>query len=325
MAMSPPPTEKSCATRSLKLARHLQRSRPDIVPPVEPLSGFTSLLEGSDPSMKFVLRDALAPGKLPVLRANAAGPLFRGTLRFANLAVSVGTKTFGLGANDLATATKFAGLAVGPISKYAGQYGPNALAVDPTALPLPVSVPRGVYNDSTLQTWVDQLVRANSLEPGSTAIVVLSPPGPLNTDADPSRGVLGYHGKASIPYAFVNVTGAELAIADPTDRFALALSHEIAEMTVDPSADLANPEVCDPCGPNCQAPIRVYFDGTAAYLGSSSQFPPSFDYGFFLNAVVQPASATQCPAPASACAYAPPRDGSSGPPAAPAARAARPK
>jgi hypothetical protein len=307
MATTPRP-DRTCATRTLKLARHLQRNRPDIVPAIEPLEGFATVLEGTDPSMKFQLRDALAPGTLPAVGTKTVAPLFNGTLVFANLTIAAGTKQYSVASNDLTTATKYAGLAVGPISQYAGQYGPNALAIQPASPPLTVAVPKGVYNDTTVQSWVNQLVQANSLAVESTAIVVLNPVGPLNTDADASRGVLGYHGKASVPYAFVNLLGPGLAIPDPDDLFALALSHEIAEMTVDPSADLANPEVCDPCGPNCQSPIRAYFDATAAFLGGSSQFPPPFDYGFFLNAIVEPSSATQCPAPSSSCAYAPPRD-----------------
>ncbi|MCI4332361.1 MAG: hypothetical protein L3K01_01320 [Thermoplasmata archaeon] len=300
--------DRTCATRSLKVARHLQSTRPDIVPAVEPLSGFANLLEGTDPSIRFVLRDALAPGTLPAVGTRAVAPLFQGSLTFAHLTVQAGSKQYALSPADLATARKFAGSAVGPISQYAAQYGPNSLAVSEVTLELPVSVPKGVYNDTTLQEWVNGLVASGGLPADSSAVVVLNPPGPLNTDADASRGVLGYHGKANVPYLFVNVLGQNLTVPDPTDTFALALSHEMAEMAVDPSADLANPEVCDPCGPNCQTVIRAYFDSVGAFLGGTTAFPPAFEYGFFLNAIVQPASAAQCPAPPASCAYAPPRD-----------------
>ncbi|MCI4326825.1 MAG: hypothetical protein L3K16_04220 [Thermoplasmata archaeon] len=318
-----PRIDRSCATRSLKVARHLQRTRPDIVPPVEPLEGFASVLEGTDPSMKFLLRDALAPGKVPAAGSAPASPLFAGSLVFAHLTITAGSKQFAVAPADLEVAMKFAGQAAGPISTYASQYGPNALAIAARPIPLPVSVPKGVFNDSVVQGWVDQLVQANALPATSTGLVVLSPRGPLNTDADPGRGVIGYHGRAAVPYAFVNVLGPALTLPDPEDLFALALSHEIAELTVDPDANLANPEVCDPCGPNCQTPIRAYFDATGAFLGASAQFPPPYEYGFFVNAIVQPASSAQCPAPATACEYPPPKDGPAPVPAADAP--ARPK
>ncbi|MCI4324561.1 MAG: hypothetical protein L3K00_01555 [Thermoplasmata archaeon] len=307
--------ERSCATRALKVARHLQRTRPDIVPAVEPLSGFANVLEGSDPSMRYLLRDALAPGKVPAAGPSAIAPLFQGSLTFVHLTVQAGGKQLALSPTDLATAMKFAGGALGPISRYASQYGPNSLGVAESPVELPVSVPKGVYNDSTVQGWVDGVMDASPFPASVGAVVVLNPPGPVNTDADASRGVLGYHGLAKVPYVFVNVLGANLTVPDAADLYALALSHEIAEMTVDPSANLANPEVCDPCGPNCQTPIRAYFDSVGSFLGGMTAFPPPFEYGFFLNAIVQPASATQCPAPAAACAYAPPKDPPPRPPA----------
>jgi hypothetical protein len=300
--------DRSCSTRSLKVAHYLQKTRPDIVPLVEPPEGFGSILEGSDPSLRFVLRDVFGPGGVPSAGTKAVAPLFAGSLVFLRLNVTVGSRNFALSPADLTVALQFAGGAVAQIARYAAQYGPNTMAVSAAPVEYPVSLSKGVYNDATLQQWVNAVAAAQHLDPATTAVVVLNPPGPLNTDADPGRGVLGYHGLASVPYAFVNVMGAGLTIADPADVYALALSHELAELAVDPSANLANPEVCDPCGPNCQTPIRSYFDQAGAYLGATTAFPPPYPYAFFLNAIVQPAAANQCPAPASACAYAPPAD-----------------
>ena len=301
-------TDRSCSTRNLKVARHLQRTRPELVPPVEPLEGFGAILEGTDPSLRFQLREAFGPAGAPAPGNRAVAPLFNGSLVFLHLNVTAGTKSFALAPPDLAVALQYAGGAVAQISRYASQYGPNALSVVVPATEVPVTVPRGIYNDSMVQQWVNDVVATRNLPSASTAVVLLNPPGPLNTDADASRGVLGYHGLASVPYAFVNVLGAGLTVGDAADAYALALSHELAELAVDPSANLANPEVCDPCGPNCQAPFRAYFDQAGAYLGATVAFPPPYPYGFFLNAIVQPASASQCPAPESACAYGPPRD-----------------
>ncbi|MCI4355856.1 MAG: hypothetical protein L3K18_01765 [Thermoplasmata archaeon] len=301
-------TDRSCSTRSLKVAHHLQRTRPDIVPAVEPLEGFGSILEGSDPSLRFVLRDAFGPAGVPSAGTKAVAPLFNGSLVFLRLNVTVGSRSFALSPSDLGVALQFAGGAVAQITRYAAQYGPNTMSVTASTVEVPVSLPKGVYNDATVQQWVNAVVAAQHLDGATTAIVILNPPGPLNTDADPGRGVLGYHGLAAVPYAFVNVMGTGLTVSDPADLYALALSHELAELAVDPSANLANPEVCDPCGPNCQTPIRSYFDQAGAFLGATTAFPPPFPYGLFLNAIVQPAAANQCPAPASACAYAPPPD-----------------
>jgi hypothetical protein len=120
--------------------------------------------------------------------------------------------------------------------------------------------------------------------------------------------VLGYHGLSpgGVPYIFVNVTGSGFTLQDLQDYYALAVSHEIAEMVVDPRADGSNPEVCDGCGPNCEPVLRDYFDAAGAYLKTSVAFPPPFGFGFYINAIVKPSAAAQCPAPDSACAYAPP-------------------
>jgi hypothetical protein len=110
-----------------------------------------------------------------------------------------------------------------------------------------------------------------------------------------------------VPYCFVNVFGQNLTVQDQQDLYAWQLSHEIAEMTVDPGANQSNPEVCDACGPNCPPDWRDFFGGPAnAYFQTTNAFPPGFAFNFFINAIVRPDSATQCPAPQSACFYAPP-------------------
>ncbi|HZY93038.1 MAG TPA: hypothetical protein VFG07_09760, partial [Thermoplasmata archaeon] len=116
------------------------------------------------------------------------------------------------------------------------------------------------------------------------------------------------HGRANVPYAFVNLLGSGFTLDDAAEAYAEAVSHEIAEMTVDPAADDSNPEVCDGCGTNClgSAAHRAYFDGSGNYLGGSTAFPPAFPFAFFLSSIAQPAVSADCPAPASGCDYAPP-------------------
>ncbi|MCI4346523.1 MAG: hypothetical protein L3K07_07225 [Thermoplasmata archaeon] len=238
-----------------------------------------------------------------------ASPLFQGTVHLADLEFTGAGGPWAVTPADLAIVQSYLVQAAPPIAAYARQYGGATVAV---GSPLPhrtVPVTNGSYTDALLQQWIDAMAQAASLGPNA-AILVLNPPGVVNQDAKESGGVgvLGYHGKASIPYSFVNLLGTGLSMSDPQDLFAEAVSHEIAEMTVDPQADSSNPEVCDGCGTNCQgqSAFRSYFDAQARFLGSSTSFPPSFAYSFLLSAVAKPAVAAECPAPASGCAYAPP-------------------
>lgn len=299
----------------MKNARHLQRTAPDILPPDEPPGGFASRVprdllsrlhanpDARDLARVAGLTEALRRAPVPKRGTKAAAPLFHGTLVFVQVTFSTSRGTVAVNGMDLATAIAFARLAVAPIAAYASQYGPNAVAVAPATVPFAVNVPGGSYTDQTLQGWVNAIVAQNRLSP-DTCVVILNPQGVVNTDADPGQGVGGYHGLANVPYAFVNVMGTGLTVKDAADVYALALSHEIAEMVVDPRADLSNPEVCDPCAGNCGATYYESFDGSGRYLGGGQM--PAPGYGFFINSVVRPDAATQCPAPGSACAYAPP-------------------
>jgi hypothetical protein len=301
----------------MKNARHLQATAPHILPKKEPAEGFRSripdqILAGLHTPLPPAelnrvggLAAALQKHPAPKPRAAASAPLFNGTLVFAQVAFRTSKGFVSVKPADLATAMDFTRLAVVPISAYATQYGPNRLDLAPQAVPFNADAGSGSYNDQTLQSWVNAIVAQHHL-PADTCVVILNPPGVVNTDADPSQGVGGYHGIAQVPYAFVNVMGSGLTVKDEANLYALALSHEIAEMTVDPRADLGNPEIADPCGPNCQTVWIDYFNNAGGYIQTSQAFPPPFDYAFFINAIVQPQAATQCPAPGATCAYAPP-------------------
>ncbi len=250
----------TCVTRAIKNARHLQATAPHILPKEEPAAGFRSRvpdkilaglhtpLPASDLNRVNGLAAALQKHPVPRPRSSASEPLFSGTLVFAQVAFRTSKGFVSVKPADLATAMDFTRLAVVPISAYATQYGPNRLDVAPQAVPFNADAGSGTYNDQTLQGWVNAIVAQHNL-PANTCVVVLNPPGVVNTDADPSQGVGGYHGMANVPYAFVNIMGSGLTVKDEANRYALALSHEIAEMVVDPRADLGNPEVCDPCVP----------------------------------------------------------------------------
>lgn len=309
------PLARWCATRAHKNARSLQRLLPREFPvpgPSQPLLGQLPLeeltrlhhltlaeLDAVDPRLGNLHSPVPGPGAL-------RGTPFQGTLRFLHVNYDLGAAgTVSLAPPDVATALRYAILAAPALQRYAAQYGPCQLAVAPTVVPVRFPVGGNSFTDAQLQTWIKGLL-ANSTLSVTDAPVILAPPGVVNTDAPAGQGVLGYHGHATVPYAFVNVLGSGLSIPDGPDAFALALSHEIAELAVDPAADGSNPEVCDPCGPNCQTALRDYFSASGGYLGTTTAFPPAYTYAFFLNAVVQPAAAAACPAPVRACAYGPP-------------------
>lgn len=306
-----------CGTRLIKNARHLQRTAPHLLPREEPAPGFGSRvpipllrrLHNPVPRAELDrvpgLAEALRQSPVPRRQAAVSEPLFSGTLVFVQVAFRTSRGFISVTSQDLATAMAFARLACPPISAYASQYGLNQVGVAADVIAFAASAPNGTYNDQTLQGWVNQIVDSNRLS-ANTCVVILNPVGVLNTDAEASQGVGGYHNLAKVPYAFVNVMGSHLTVKDEAGLYALALSHEIVEMVVDPRADLVNPEVADPCSGNCQRQFLDYFDAAGAYIQSSETFPPPFSYAFFINAVAKPSAVTECPAPQDSCAYAPP-------------------
>jgi hypothetical protein len=308
--------DRFCVTRAIKNAKYLQKEAPDLVPKKEPADGFASLiprdlltklhLAGPEATKIRVLSELLARRNVPRAGTRASAPLFSGSIQFVDVTFNASGRTFSVPPADLATAMRFSGLVAKPITRYAAQYGPNSVSVAGNAIPLSVNLVGNRYNDQTLAGWADQVAKQNGLS--GDCLAFLNPQGVLNTDADASQGVLGYHGfsPGGAPYIFMNPTGSGFTLQDSQDFYALAVSHEIAEMVVDPRADGSNPEVCDGCGPNCETVLRDYFDGAGAYLKTSTAFPPPFGFGFYINAIVKPSSATACPAPDSACAYAPP-------------------
>jgi hypothetical protein len=302
-----------CSTRLLKNAKFLQQPDVGFFPSVEPPEGFQSLVPGGilerihrarpeemgDPR----LVNTVSKSRPPSVGTRAVAPLFSGTIRFVRLTVSASGTLHSVPEADLATTLRYAGLCIGPISAYASQYGPNRLAVGSGLIPFRASVTGTNYNDQTLAGWTDELAKGNRLGPDS-CLVFLNPLGVVNVDANPAQGVLGYHSlsPSGIPYSFVNLLGQGLTIRDENDFYALALSHEVVEATVDPRANGSNPEASDNCSGNCDVDFRNYFDLKGTWLGSS----PLEGYGFFTAGVVKPPDSTSCPAPRSSCSYPPP-------------------
>ena len=310
-----PASDRLCATRALKNAHHLQKVAPELMPAVEPPEGFGSVIPiktlarlhmAGAPELRndANLQKALKGVTFPKIMASGSA-LFQGTLYFVSLQFTIQNQhnaVISVSAADVATAIQYSENACPPISAYAGQYGSNSCKVSPTATSLAVTLPSASYNDAQLQGWVN--TAAASL-PADACVVILNPQSMDNTSGSRSAGIGGYHGQANVPYIFVNLFGSGLTVADTAFAYAQILSHEIAEMVVDPRADNSNPEVCDPCGPNCQSVYLDYFRN-GAYVGTTQTFPPTFAFDFYINGIVKPEAATQCPAPAADCDYGPP-------------------
>ncbi len=247
-------------------------------------------------------------------RAQVATPLFSGTVHFVTIQFQTPAGTVGVSTTDTTVGVTYCALIAPIASRYASQYGPNSVNVDPAA-PNKLVTPSGgtTYSDGELAGWVDDYAAAANL-PAGDAMAVLNPPsGVENTNARVSDGVLGYHSISprGHPYLFVNVQGTGFSVNDAAGFFALALSHELQEMLVDPRANGENPEVCDPCAGNCSSTTSLeLFDPRLNYLGSATTSttspPPGTQYAFYLNSMVRPDHATDCPAPPLACAYPPP-------------------
>jgi len=272
------------------------------MPKQEPSDGFSSIVP------QHLLAQLHIPGRrMEILRADvdlakllldvtfpatgyiATDPLFSGTLHFVRVLFTTPNGVVSVTAADIATAVNYATQASRPISKYAAQYGPNSVAIDQNVLDYGVNLTGTTYNDQTLMGWVNDILAKNNW-PNSDCIVVLNPLAVVNTSGALSQGFYGYHGRANSPYIFVNVNGQNLTVSDVPFRYSGAVSHEMAEMIVDPLANFVNTEVCDPCGPNCISTYLPYFDNAGDYI-TTSQTPPysvTFPFNFYINGIVKP-------------------------------------
>jgi FG-GAP-like repeat len=253
-------------------------------------------------------------------------PLFCGTLHLVNMtysffpgAASTTPLSASLDAADLQTLAKYIQHAIVPITGYASQYGPCALTLSATFLPFTTpTFENATFDDSDVQAWVDSI--ANTYGLGSDDCVIIPCPNtqttPLTNSLAESNDWGGYHKVTSkgIPYNFDYIYGSALTLDDGADVYALLVSHEIAEMTVDPKG--GNPEVCDPCqskngslgSPGSPGYINCFFaDDVWAFAWSLDNWPPSGDYSYFVAGVAVP-GADLGSVPGWECEYPAPMD-----------------
>jgi hypothetical protein len=304
-----------CYTRALKNARHLQKVAPDLFAkdpsmagfgtgvPVEILRGLHRIGHDSPILSRYqAVAETLRKYPLPSVGQPVRDSLFQGTIHFAQLTFHTSAGDQVMSTSDMNQIVQYATHAVVPISEYAGQYGLNAVNVAATLLTKTVNVPIGTFTDPDLQGWVNALKSDNNLPDNSCIFVIV--PGGISAYEVGGNG--GYHWKADIPYIAAGVYWTGLTLADVPDQYAMVVSHEIAEMVVDPSVGGGDPEVCDHCDLNCGILHRLYFDAQDNFLGSNSAFPPGgFNYAYYICAIVKPAGASDCPASLANCEYGP--------------------
>lgn len=312
---SPPPRARGY-TRALKNARFLRAMSPETFPVDSAAGGFgTSLpldvlrnlhriashspLLNRQPHVVEILR-AHRP---PMPQRGARDAMFSGTVYFAQVTFKTSGGDLVTPTSDMDTIIQYARHAIVPISEYVtAQYGVNKVSVASTPLTYTANVPTGVFSDSDLQGWVNDMKSSHGLGPDSCIYVIC----PQGISAHDVGGNAGYHGIADIPYIVAGVYDTGLTLQDQADVYAMVISHEMAEMVVDPKVDGQNPEVCDPCDINCNNLTRVYFDAEDNFLGINQSSPPGgFAFDYYICAVVKAEGSANCPASAGDCQYAP--------------------
>lgn len=266
-----------------------------------------------------------------LMSAASAAPLFTGTVHFVQLQCTIldsdrGTSSLvTVSDEDMLTAIEYCTLAADVVASVASQYGHCGVYVSPNIIKYSVVLSTvshwnsdGVIDFVRLHTLSDEIRNSTpSIEPGS-CLAFLNPDGVENTWAL-ANDALGYHWSTqSGPYLWVGAYGSGWTVRDDAQRFAAVLSHELAEMVVNPNPGVTpnNSEVCDPCTNDngCPANYLWYFDNAMEFIKTvryDQGSPPQaeFEYLFYISAIVKPVfqrnpQAIGCPAdPDSACAY----------------------
>jgi hypothetical protein len=318
--------ESTCATRAVKVLKYLRREVPATISrssvdeleelPSGVLAGLHATSDWDEVTKDEQLRAWLAANPVPAPRAKASGPLFNGTLVFVQLTFQVtGQPPSAMTMADVQTARDYAALALIPIHRYVSQYGTSSVGVWPDVIPFTANLPTATFTLSSFETWVDQIAQTARDSKISNPCVVIQHNRELPNSAQFSGERNSFHDMTGngTPYCYCLVFTENLTIADPGHFYADKLSHEIAEMTVDPKADDSNPEVCDPCAGNCNNIWFTLFDSNGVYMGGTADLASAPSYAFFINPIVSgavPVNSDSCIAVAAdnqtGCIYPPP-------------------
>ncbi|HEV2449125.1 MAG TPA: hypothetical protein VGU43_01795 [Thermoplasmata archaeon] len=260
----------------------MQRTTPDLLPTPEPVEGYRSILEGSDPSTRFLLRDLFAPSRAPPLRSELAGPPFAGGVRLVVPAFVTRKGVYQVDERDVDVLQEYLRRALVPLYRYVGGAAGQAPKLEDEVERPSSRLLSNRFSDAMLRGWSESL---GQRVPTTTALVVVAPPNVVHSDCDPSEGATAYHSVARHPYVYLPLTGTHLTVADGEGRFALALSHALAELLGDPNAEFTTPELCDG-GPTPRAQTMAnYFSTNGSYLGSGPAANPPTDVGFVVQGV----------------------------------------
>ncbi|APA90355.2 hypothetical protein BJG93_32665 (plasmid) [Paraburkholderia sprentiae WSM5005] len=304
-----------CHTRSLKNARHLQQHAPELFAIDADLEGFGTgvpipllralhRIHPDAPALRRhkAIAEVLRAHPFPTVRPPKRDALFSGTVHLAQITFNTSGGSKVVSTADMNQIVAYAKHAIVPIQEYCSLYGQNEAAISSTLLTKTVSLNGTSFNNDDLKGWVNSLKSNNGLGDDSCIFVVV----PSGVSAKDVSGNAGYHDKADIPYIVAGVFSTGLTLADTADVYAMVVSHEIAEMIVDPAAGGGDPEVCDPCDLNCKNLTRIYFDASDNFVGFNQATPPGgFTFAYYICAIVKPAGAADCPASGANCGYAP--------------------
>ncbi len=240
-----------CHTRALKNARHLKKHAPHLFRGEPDREGFgtglpLSLLRAlhrihpASPMLNRhkAIAEVLRAHPLPKLRLPARDALFSGTVHFAQVTFKTSGGDRVVPTADMNQIVAYAKHAIVPIMEYCALYGPNNSTISSTLLTKTVTLSGSSFNNDDLKSWVNALKSDNGLGSDACIFVVV----PTGVSANEVGGNSGYHDKADIPYIVAGVFDTGLTLADTADVYAMVVSHEIAEMIVDPGVGGGDPD-----------------------------------------------------------------------------------
>jgi hypothetical protein len=299
----PASTGSLCGTRATKNAKHVYRIAPHLISresgkgitsiiPAETLATLHKIAKPQEVIRNKELAELLDKNRPALASIDISGPLFKGTLHFVKLTFNTPNGSFTVSDADVQTIIDYSEHAVVPISKYASQYGSNSVEVSRDVLGYTEQMDRNEFTNTDMSEWVSDIAKENNFPTDGSVCVVILTDGrdrsPRNTDH--VEGMLGYHDATeqdNIPYCYCRVLSPGVTLDDKEGSYAHIVSHEIAEMVVDPFLHEKNPEVCDACAGNCNNDWFCFFDNNNNYLGAEKD--RSFGgYTFYINSICLP-------------------------------------